>query len=122
MQTKPFSLPEWSLAGGETRRRTFTLYQDENGLVYNIPGASAQIAVVDFVNQHSEAKFTKPAEITMNDDGQYCEVLVELSPTDTVNLHGKYIYQLTIKDANGNVAALKGIMYISENVDKAFIS
>jgi len=121
MQTRNYSLPEWNLVGGETQKRTFTLYHTEGGPTYDIPGATAEVAVVDFVNQNSQLKLCKEVSITVDKNGRYCEVLIDLQPSDTLNLHGKYIYQLTIKDVLGNVAAPKGIMYITENIDKAFV-
>ena len=121
MQTRFYVLPEWQLVGGETRKRTFTLYHDECGPTYNIPGATAEVAVVDFVNPHGELKLCKEASVSVDENGHYCEVTVDLTPADTLDLQGKYIYQLTIKDALGNIAAPKGLMYITANIDKTFV-
>lgn len=121
MQTRNYTLPEWQLVGGETRKRTFTLYHDEGGPTYNIPGATAEVAIVDFVNPKSELKLRKEASVAVDKHGHYCEVSVDLAPADTLELQGKYIYQLTIKDVFGNIAAPKGLMYITENIDKTFV-
>lgn len=120
MQTRFYILPEWRLVGGETRKRTFTLHHDEGGPIYNIPGAIAEMAVVDFVNPHGEPRFRKPASVSADANGNYCEITVDLASVDTLNLQGKYIYQLTIRDALGNIAAPKGLMYIAPNINKSF--
>ena len=47
---------------------------------------------------------------------------VTLDPLDTVDLCGKYIYQITIKDINGNIEIPKqGILFITNNINKSFI-
>lgn len=121
MQTNNYSLPEWRFVGGETQKRIFTLRELNRMNTYDIPGASIELAVVDFVNPKSAAKLLKSVEIQSDSTGRYCDAVVVLSPTDTLNLSGKYIYQLTIKDPLGNIAAPRGLMYIAENVDKSFI-
>lgn len=121
MNTVYYSLPEWDFVGGETQKRTLTL-QKENGRKYDLPGASAHLAVVDFVNSNSTPKISKDLSITSDGSGSYCEIIITLSPSDTVNLSGKHIYQITIKDASGNVSIpQKGIMHIANNIDKSFI-
>ena len=51
------------------------------------------------------------------------QLLVHLDTNETVELSGKYIYQVTIKDAEGNVEIPKqGILLITKNIDKGFIS
>lgn len=121
MQTKSCKLPEWKFIGGATQRRIFTLYRLNTDTPYDIPGASAELAVVDFVNPKSETKLLKNIDVKSDSTGCYCEAVINLDSADTVNLSGKYIYQITIKDLFGNVVVLRGIMYISENIDKTFI-
>ena len=46
---------------------------------------------------------------------------VILDPIDTVNLFGKFVYQITIKDADGSVdIPSQGIINIVNNIDKDF--
>lgn len=62
-------------------------------------------------------------ESHFNDDVTAENVLaVTLDPLDTVDLCGKYIYQITIKDINGNIEIPKqGILFIINNINKSFI-
>ena len=47
---------------------------------------------------------------------------VDLLPTDTLGLYGKYIYQITIKDIDGEVEIPnQGIFYIFHNVNESFL-
>lgn len=76
---------------------------------------------------------TKDDEILLDKDivdsfllsvsSQYNNVLtVKLLPTDTVDLFGKYIYQIIIRDIDGDVEIPKqGILYVTNNINKNFI-
>lgn len=59
-------------------------------------------------------------ESIFNNEGTYDNVLtVTLSPTETVDLSGKYIYQIIIRDIDGDVEIPKqGILYITNNINK----
>ena len=47
---------------------------------------------------------------------------VTLESSESVNLFGKYIYQITIQDRAGEVEIpSQGIMYITNNIDKGII-
>lgn len=112
-------LPDWEMVGGESQAKSFTLTQD-NGVEYSLPGATAQLAVVPFVNTTSTPLLTKLVQVTASESGNYCEVEFSLSPADTISFAGKYIYQVTIKDAQGNTSAPQGYLYVRANIDKAF--
>lgn len=121
MQTRQFSLPEWEMVGGESQKRLFTLC-DSTGLEYDVAGGSANFAIVDYVNRFGEPYLTKPINIIQSDTGVFSVLEVTLSPSETINLSGKYIYQLSISDSSGNIAIPKhGIIYILNNIDKKFV-
>lgn len=120
MKTKFDVLPDWEFVGGETQEYTFTLRAD-NGGYYDVPGATASLAVAPFVNPTSTL-FSKTASVTANEAGCNCLVVFRLNMEDTIDLHGKFIYQITIKTTQGMVASpQRGRMYITRNIDKAFI-
>ena len=60
---------------------------------------------------------------TDTEDG-ICNILtVVLDPSDTKDLRGKYIYQITIKDV-ADLAEIpgQGLLHITNNINKGFIS
>ena len=63
--------------------------------------------------------------MTVGDDssGAHDNVLrVTLTPSETVDLFGKYIYQISIRDIGGDVEIPKqGVLYITNNINKGFI-
>lgn len=60
---------------------------------------------------------------SINDEGTSDNVLmVTLEPAETVDLCGKYIYQVIIKDMNGDTEIPKqGVLYITNNINKSFV-
>ena len=113
-------LPDWEFIGGVTQEYDFTL-RAENGYFYDIPGATASLAVAPFVNP-KDTILTKTGSIRTNSAGAHCVVHFLLDKKDTVNLHGKFIYQISVKNTDGTMAPpMRGRMYITENIDKSFV-
>jgi len=113
-------LPDWEFVGGVTQEYDFTL-RSENGYFYDIPGATASLAVAPFVNP-KDAVIVKQGFIIANSSGVNCVAHFSLDKNDTVNLHGKFIYQISVKNIDGTMAPpMRGRMYITENIDKTFV-
>ena len=52
----------------------------------------------------------------------YNILFVSLPPDDTVDLFGKFVYQITIKDIDNNVdIPQQGVIYIHNNINKEFV-
>lgn len=118
MINKLFNLPTLSFVGGESKKITMTL-RNENGALYNVPGAVVRLTVVSFVNQNETPSIDKSgsgqAEIKRGEAGDWCECEITLTPEDTISMFGKYIYQIKISDVAGNVVCPQGIMMIRSN-------
>lgn len=123
-----YSLPEIELVGGASKSLQFTLYRNGTSPTpFDFYGGSANFSVVNIVNKNGEPLISKDMQVdTSTDDKgeQYCNVLrVMLMPKDTVNLFGKFVYQLTLKDASGNIdIPHQGIIYIHNNINRAYIN
>ena len=124
MLNKMYSLPEIRFVGGSSEDLQFNLYYDDDGpKPFNIFGGEANFSIVNFINKNSTPLVSKRMEIGSNDDKMiYNIVRVSLDPDDTVDLFGKFVYQITLKDVDGNVdIPHQGIINIHNNIDKAFI-
>lgn len=120
MKTKFDVLPDWTFVGGVTQEYEFTL-QTEDGGFYDVPGGTASLAIAPFVNVNNTV-LTKPGVMTTNAEGVACVAVFTLDPSETVDLKGKYIYQISVKSAEGSLASpLRGRMFIANNIDKAFV-
>lgn len=119
----PYTLPTIDFVAGETQDLVFRVYFYKNRRPFSMTGCTSNFAIVSFTNKMGKPILTKPMEDIFNDDGTINNVLtVTLEPQETVDLCGKYIYQIQIKDVSGNVEIPKqGILYITNNINKGFI-
>lgn len=119
-----YRLPEIYFIGGSSEDLQFDLYLDEaKKQPINLQGGSARFALVDFSNKTGAPLVSKDMEVQAGKTQAYYNIVcVSLSPEDTVDLFGKYVYQITLRDADGNIdIPHQGIAMIYNNIDKAFI-
>ena len=124
MLNKMYSLPELCFVGGSSEDLQFNLfYNKDNPEPFNIFGGEANFSIVNFLNKNSTPLVSKKMDIGMNDAETHYNILrVSLEPSDTVDLFGKFVYQITIKDIDGNVdIPHQGIINIHNNIDKIFV-
>lgn len=119
----PYTLPTIDFVGGETQDLLFHAYFYQNKKPFGLMGSTSNFSIVDFMNKKGTTILSKPMDVLENADGSSFNILyVKLEPLETYELSGKYIYQITIKDVNGNVEIPKqGLMYITNNINKGFI-
>lgn len=120
----PYTLPTIDFVGGETQDLAFNIYFYRNNKPYSLSGCVANFAIVSFRNKTGTPILTKEMGIRFNNAGTINNVLtVTLDPTETVNLAGKYIYEIQMRDIDGDVEIPKqGILYITNNINKGFIN
>lgn len=119
----PYTLPTIDFVGGETQDFMFNVYFYKNGRPFSLTGCTANFAIVSFTNKMGKPILTKSMEAIFNNDGTINNVLtVTLEPKETVELCGKYIYQIQIQDIDGDVEIPKqGLLYITNNINRGFI-
>lgn len=124
MLNKMYSLPELCFVGGSSEDLQFNVFYDkDNPKPFNLFGGTAKFSIVNFMNKNSTPLVSKDMEIDLNEeDTHYNVIRVSLEPMDTVDLFGKFVYQISIKDIDGNVdIPHQGIINIHNNIDKPFI-
>lgn len=119
----PYTLPTIDFVGGETQDLLFNVYFYKNNKPFSLSGCTSNFSVVSFTNKTGVPILSKQMTSIFNDAGTSDNVLtVTLQPSETVDLCGKYIYQIIIKDINGDAEIPKqGILYITNNINKSFI-
>lgn len=119
----PYTLPTIDFVGGETQDLMFNVYFYKNKKPFSLTGCTCNFSIVSFTNKTGAPILSKQMNAIFNDDISSDNVLtVTLEPTETVDLFGKYIYQIIIKDINGDAEIPKqGILYITNNINKGFI-
>ena len=120
-----YTLPFYDFVGGSTEELVFHFYFYKNKKPFDLYSCTANFSIVDYANKRATKPLvSKPMIIRAEPDrdGEVCNVLsVTLKPTDTRNLSGKYIYQISIRDVSGAIEIPKqGILHIINNINKPF--
>lgn len=124
MISKIYSLPEVDFIGGSSEDLVFHVYIDEeNPRPFGLTNCTANFSIVNFTNKNGSPLVSKTMGVRINESETDYNVLhTSLEPEDTVNLFGKFIYQITIKDIDDNVdIPRQGIMHIHNNINKGFL-
>lgn len=117
-----YCLPEIKFIAGETQTFLFHLYFEQTKEPFNANSCKADFAVIDYTNKSGGPLLRKECTIRMNTEGAANIVEVYLTPEDTAGLYGKYVYQLQIRDIDGEVEIPgQGLLVISKNIHKEFI-
>lgn len=118
-----YTLPTISFVGGSTQKLAFHIYDEGDKEPLDATSYEAAFSVIDYVHKWRDPIFTKTMTISdTGDKGTRNILVVELVPSDTVDLAGKYVYQISVKDQDGNVDIPdQGILFITKNIHKSFI-
>ena len=112
MCNSPGSLPTIEFIAGETQTLTYNVY---SGSISNPCTLSkAVFSITPCTNKFGNPPISKAMTVSKN------EITVVLNSEDTINLSGKYLYQIAIKDTSGTIEIPKhGVLYIENNIDKS---
>lgn len=125
VQTDLYKLPNIDFVGGSTQELAFHCYHHSSKRPCDMSFCNAEFSIINYMNKNGAPLVVKPMDIrecATKDGTEYNVLSVKLEATDTVELVGKFIYQITIKDQNGNVEIpSQGIMQIVNNIDKPFV-
>lgn len=112
MCNSPGSLPTIEFIAGETRTFTYNVY---SGSISNPCTLSkAVFSITPSTNKFGDPVISKTMTVSQN------KISVTLSSNDTINLSGKYLYQIVVKDTAGAIEIPDhGVLYIKNNIDKA---
>ena len=119
-----YALPTINFIAGETQDLVFNVYFYRNKEVFNLDGCACSFSISNFMNQTGEPILVKntnvnPDEVIMSNN----RLMITLSSSDTIELSGKYVYQIVILDEITNAIEIpkQGILYIKNNIDKQTI-
>lgn len=122
MQTNIYTLPELTFVGGKTQELRFNL-KDTNGEPYNASGSTINFSICDYSYKTGAPILSLAPALIADENGIADSLYVTITSEDTLNLFGKYIYQITIIDISGRVEIPnQGIMNITKNINTSFIS
>jgi hypothetical protein len=115
-----YTLPEITFVGGITDSWMFELVT-LGGAPFELFGGSGQLSVVNYSNKTGAPVLTLPCSVAENEDGFFNLLRVDTTSADTVELFGRYVYQLTLRDGNDETDVPgQGILIITKNIDPAY--
>lgn len=119
----PYELPTITFVGGETRDLAFHIYHYIGRRPYSLSDCDCTFSLVNFTTKGGKPILSKEMTVIYDETETIDNILtVTLESSESVNLFGKYIYQITIQDRAGEVEIpSQGIMYITNNIDKGII-
>ena len=113
----PYTLPTIDFVGGETQDLAFNVYFYKDKKPFSLTGCTCNFSIVSFTNKMGVPILSKEMKGIYNDEVTADNVLtVTLTPTETVELFGKYIYQIIIRDIEGDVE-IDGDVIVSIHCD-----
>lgn len=119
-----YQLRTIDFVGGSTQELVFHTFFSQNKKPFDLSSCTASFALINFVNKNGSPLIAKPMEVSKSEDGDgtVTNVLrVVLLPEETVDLVGKFIYQITIQDISGEIEIPdQGIIRIANNINKSF--
>lgn len=123
MRRDIFTMPEIRFVGGQSLTLRWNLYR-KNGTPYNAQRCTGNFSVIDYSDQDDETiLINKSVTFLENKEGIINIAQVDLVPSDTKSLDGKYIYQITIKDVFGEIEIPdQGFLQITHNINEGFIN
>lgn len=122
-----YTLPEVVFVSGQSNTLRWRLFT-KAGVPYNADGCTGNFAVVDYSDQTGDPLISKSLYFIVDPDADDSETAVkhiacvDLTPSDTLGLDGKYIYQITIKDIDGEAEIPnQGFFQITHNINESFL-
>lgn len=125
---EPYTLPTYEIVGGTYLKLTFYAYFHTEVNPYDLSNCEVNFAIIDFMNKEGQYLDSRPMSIEDGadlGDGDHVmnRLTVDIPSSVTKNLYGKYIYQISIKEATSKVEIpSQGILLIENNINKSYIS
>ena len=116
-----FSLPTINIVGGETELLTFNVFNSNREPAELVSGTECGFAVAPYVSPGADPIITKTCSIQAGSSGARNVIVATLNSADTVDLNGKFIYQLTLKFGD-RAEPYQGVMYIARNIHPGYLS
>lgn len=115
--TEIYSLPDWDFVGGEYQKRSWTLYRP-NGKLQDLAATTVSLSISEYINPSETPILRTTTDVVEDSDGRCCVVTFDLQPEWTIDMNGTYIYQLTFKQNGRTMIPFRGMMHITQNIDK----
>ena len=114
----PFTLPTADIIGGSRTSLTFNALSGGNR-PYDASGCDVFFSLTPYVGFSETPVLQKQMDVNRFENRgvvTQCHLVVHLTTSDTIDLHGKYIYQITVVYPDGNKDVRQGVIFIFRNI------
>ena len=125
----PYTLPAIDFVGGSNQDLAFHVFFFTTKNPYDLANCTANFAIVSFRNKNGETILSKEMAVAAGQEDYqgdtYSNILkVSLTSAETVNLSGKYIYQISIREKTTGKTEVpnQGVLYVTNNINKRYIT
>ena len=120
-----YELPTLNFIGGSTKPLSFRFFWRSYDKPFDLIRSEARLSVVNHDSSTNKPVISKVMQLSNETapGGANNVFTVTLQPEDTIGLRGRYIYMITIKNIDNPKEVEipgKGVMYISNNIDKSY--
>lgn len=129
MKNEMYQLPTIEFIGGETETFIWNLWslgpneKINKNTPFNASGHIVTFSLIEFSNKHGTPVISKGCQLIEDENHILSKASVTLNTSETLNLTGKYIYQLTVRNGEGEAEIPgQGIFFIARNIDKSAAS
>lgn len=109
-----FTLPTLHFTAGETQVLIFRFFNKSKQQI-NSADLECTFSLIHYSQRFSQPLFVLNGEILQQDEVSSSKI--KINSEETLNLFGKFVYQISIKDIKGNVEIEQGIMEIYKNTN-----
>lgn len=110
-----YTLPQFDFIGGTTQKYTIPVSSVANISDSEAKSYRAAFAIVNYVNRDCAPIISK--EATLDTTGKF--ITISLSPNETLNLTGKFVYQVSLRSENSNSEYHgQGLLIVARNIDR----
>lgn len=117
---KLFSLGEINIIGGDYKECLIYINDLDSGGYMNLENVNISFSLIPYINRNGVSIFSKtnkenPEDLFISSDGK--AFLLILRSSDTAELSGRFIYQITVQSADGlKKESFQGVMIINKNI------
>ena len=118
-----YTLPKIEFIGGGYQKIPFRIFHYVGRRPFDLTGCECHFSLVNYTSQSGPIVISKKMTVEPpGPDGIANIITVELTSEETLNMFGKYVYQITIIDSDGTPETPKqGIMNVIQNIDKTIL-
>lgn len=121
MRNDIYTMPSIVFVAGQSNTIKWNLYTRAK-TPYNAQGCTGNFSVVDYSDQEGDPLINKALSFSKGIENVINVASVNLAPRDTLELDGKYIYQIIIKDIyNEAEIPNQGFLLITHNINAAYL-